>query len=442
MKFNEAIESQYKSALIRSEAVGERAFRENAWAQYTRLGLPDRKTETWKYTSLTGVTRAEWPLASESIQVPAEALELVARWKDLFDVLILVNGEPRGMPPAGVSVLNFSSAHRVEFEDGWIGLSAALARPGFELHVGSGVVLPKPLLIVHSYSGERGLSPSLHRISLEPGARAEIAEVFLGGHPAAGAAIVSSAGESQSIRAGADTNSRSYFRSEITLAELGAGAELSWLRIQNEGTEAHHFSDVQCQLSEDAKLHSVQINGGAAWSRSTLRAEITGERAEAYVSGITFARGAQHSDQRVEIRHLAGNTISQQLFKGVLKDRSRGILNGKIYIAKGAQKVASSQLNHNLLLSPQAEANTKPELEIYADDVKANHGASIGRMDEDRMFYLMSRGITRAAAQHMLARAFVNDVLMKMPSSALFKIGEEAVESILPDFSVELEAGV
>lgn len=422
MKFTEAIESQYKNALIRSEAVGERAFRENAWAQYSRLGLPDRKTESWKYTSLTAVTRAEWPLASESIQIPAEALELVARWKNEYDILILVNGEPRGMPPAGVSVLNFSAAHRVEFEDGWIGMSAALARPGFELRVGQGVTLAKPLLVVHSYSGERGLSPSLHRISLETGARAEIAEVFLGG--------------------GSTEASDAYFRSEITLAELGAGAELSWLRIQQEGAEAHHFSDVQCQLSEDAKLHSVQINGGAVWSRSSMRAEITGERAEAYINGITFARGTQHSDQRVEVRHLAGNTISQQLFKGVLKDRSRGVLNGKIYIAKGAQKVASSQLNHNLLLTPLAEANTKPELEIYADDVKANHGASIGRMDEERMFYLMSRGITRAAAQHMLARAFVNDVLMKMPSSILFKLGEEAVESILPHFSVELEAGV
>lgn len=422
MKFTEAIESQYKSALIRSEAVGERAFRENAWAQYTRLGLPDRKTESWKYTSLTAVTRAEWPLASESIQIPTEALELVARWKNEYDILILVNGEPRGMPPSGISVLNFSAAHRVEFEDGWIGMSAALARPGFELRVGRDVTLAKPLLIVHSYSGERGLSPSLHRISLEPGARAEIAEVFLGGSSA--------------------EVSGTYFRSEITLAELGAGAELSWMRIQQEGAEAHHFSDIQCQLSEDAKLYSVQINGGAIWSRSSMRAEITGERAEAYINGITFARGAQHSDQRVEVRHLAGNTISQQLFKGVLKDRSRGVLNGKIYIAKGAQKVASSQLNHNLLLTPLAEANTKPELEIYADDVKANHGASIGRMDEERMFYLMSRGITRAAAQHMLARAFVNDVLMKMPSSILFNLGEEAVESILPHFSVELEAGV
>lgn len=434
MSFTEALESQYKAALIRSEAAGERAFRENAWAQYTRLGLPDRKTETWKYSSLAGLTRAPWDMAAPSIEVPQRAVEMVARWKNIFDVMLVVNGEPRGLPPRGVSVLNFSPLDKVWFEDGWIGLSAALARPGFELRVGRGIRLKKPLLFLHVQTGGKSLAPSLHRIILEEGARAQVAQAFVG----AGSVAASPAGVGESN----PNSSAGYFRSEIILADVEDRAELQWLRVQFDDLGANHFSEVQCRLGEGAKLYQTQLNTGAAWSRSTLRAEIHGELAEAHIGGLTFARGSQHCDQRVEVRHLSGGTISQQLFKGVLKDRARGVLNGKIYIARGAQKVQSSQLNHNLLLTPQAEADTKPELEIYADDVKANHGASIGKLDEDKVFYLMSRGLTRAQAQHMLAEAFVADVLMKIPSKKLRLFAGKAVRKILPDFSTEMEAKV
>ncbi len=417
MNFSEGLEAQYKDALIKSEGAEERAFREHAWAQFARLGLPDRKNEAWKYSSIAGLTRSAWPLAPASLDIPDSALELISKWKARFEVLIVINGEPRGMAPEGVSVLNFSTRDRIEYEDGWIGLSAALARPGFELRVGRNVKLERPLLVAHVQTGERALSPSLHRVLIADGASAEIAEVFLG-------------------------ESADYFRSTITVADLGAGARLEWLRVQYEDSAANHFSETQCQLGEGAKLFQAQINGGAAWSRSTLRAEIHGEGAEAHIGGLTFARSAQHCDQRVEIRHLAPNTVSQQLFKGVLKDRARGVLNGKIYIAKGAQKVLSSQLNHNLLLTPMAEADTKPELEIFADDVKANHGASVGKLDEDKVFYLMSRGITRADARHMLAEAFVADVLMKIPGAASRALAEASVARILPDFAGEMEASV
>jgi Fe-S cluster assembly protein SufD len=125
-----------------------------------------------------------------------------------------------------------------------------------------------------------------------------------------------------------------------------------------------------------------------------------------------------------------------------LKDSARGVLNGKIVIERDAQKVVSSQLNHNLLLSKTAEADTKPELEIYADDVKANHGASVGRMDEEKLFYLMSRGIPRSQAQEMLAHAFVGDVLMKIDTPLLYQFADENVRGWLPDFMGGLEAGV
>jgi Fe-S cluster assembly protein SufD len=434
MSFTEALESQYKAALVRSEGADERAFREHAWAQYSRLGLPDRKTETWKYSSLAALTRGPWDLAAPSIDIPERAVAMIARWNEIFDIMLVVNGEPRGLPPAGVSVLNFTPSDRVWFEDGWIGLSAALARPGFELRVARNVRLKKPLLFLHVQTGGKAMAPSLHRIVLSEGARAQVAQAFVG---SGGPGFDANTGGAAA--AGADEN---YLRTEITLADLGDRAELDWVRVQFDDAGSNHFSEVQCRLGEDAKLYQTQLNAGAAWNRSTLRAEIQGERAEAHIGGLTFARGSQHCDQRVEVRHLAPNTISHQLFKGVLKDRARGVLNGKIYIHRGAQKVVSSQLNHNLLLTPMAEADTKPELEIYADDVKANHGASIGKLDEDKVFYLMSRGITRAKAQQMLAEAFVADVLMKIPSKKLRYFANKAVHKVLPDFSTGMEAKV
>jgi Fe-S cluster assembly protein SufD len=182
------------------------------------------------------------------------------------------------------------------------------------------------------------------------------------------------------------------------------------------------------------------LNSGALWARTSLRADTDGIEAEATVSGITFARGKQHNDQRILVNHFCADTRSSQLFKGVLKDQSRGVVNGKIYIAQDAQEVVSSQLNHALLLSPGAEADIKPELEIYADDVKANHGASIGRLDQDKVFYLVSRGIRRHQAQQMLAHAFVTDVLMKIESRELRALADERVNGWLPAFIEEMEA--
>ena len=185
-----------------------------------------------------------------------------------------------------------------------------------------------------------------------------------------------------------------------------------------------------------------QLNSGAAWARGSLKIDIKGEHCEANIHGLTLARGEQHIDQRVEVNHHAALTTSSQLFKGVLKDHARGVLNGKIFIARDAQKVVSSQLNHNLLLSSTAEADTKPELEIYADDVKANHGASVGQLDEAKLFYLLSRAIPRHEAVQMLARAFAGDVLMKVPALALRELLSEQVAAVLPDFAPQMEMGL
>lgn len=421
MSFTERLASTYQEVLG-SAPVAEKRFRADAWAQYSRLGLPHRQTETWRYSNLNAVLKTDWPLAGHlsDSSILEEVERIREKWRLQFDIAVVLDGlfRPELSETGGykVSALDLSSLGDVRFEDGWGGLSAALARPGFSLEI-SGERAKRPLLIVQAHSGGAVWSTSVNRIVLSSHSSAEIASILIG------------------------PNSK-YLRSDITLVDLGESSRLEWARIQHESAEAYHFSEVQGRLTKGSRLNLTQLNGGAAWSRTSLRAQILGDLGEAHIHGLTFGRASQHIDQRVEVRHSSAHTTSSQLFKGILKDAARGVLNGKIVIERDAQKVVSSQLNHNLLLSKTAEADTKPELEIYADDVKANHGASVGRMDEEKLFYLMSRGIPREQAQQMLAHAFVGDVLMKIEAPLLHQFADENVRGWLPDFMSGMEASL
>jgi Fe-S cluster assembly protein SufD len=425
MNFAGRAETQFKQ-LIAGVAGGEKTFRQEAWDRYAQLGLPARKSEAWKYTTLNTANWDAWDLSPNTAvpvgasTLPAVANQLISTWGQEFSLVLTVNGALRAdlstLDSRYMLPLDFD-ALKLNYADGWSGLASALARPGFALDIPSGERVEKPVLIVHAQTSASSWSPSVNHIRLGAGASLELAEIHVG-------------------------VDAPYLRSEMVLCELGVGASLSWARIQQEEVSPMHFSEVQARLAADASLNLTQLHGGSAWCRSSLRAEILGERASAHLSGLTFARGRQHIDQRVEVRHAKGFSESAQLFKGVLKDFARGVLNGKILIERDAQKVSSIQMNHNLLLSPTAEANTKPELEIYADDVKANHGASIGRLDEAKVFYLMSRGISRALAQQMLAHAFVGDVLMKISSLPLRRFADACVKSWLPEFSAGMENSI
>lgn len=421
MSFLEDVQSRFTRIMADGSPNTERAFRQRAWNEFHRVGLPSRKTETWKYSSLTSLTKATWSTPPKVEAVPDVVKVLVERWRDRFDVLVIINGE-LCLGDSSVSSELREMIRSVEFspetslQDGFHSLSIALSRPSFRLDIPAGVRVLRPVLLVRYQHGEGSWTSSYGEIHLGERSRLNVAEIFVS--------------ESRA----------SVLRSEAMEAYLDAGACMKWLRVQSDDASAAHFSEVQTRLSESAELHLSQLNGGARWSRATLRSEIVGMNAEVNVSGLSFGKDHQQIDQRVVIQHRSAETRSSQLFKNVLKDQARGAVNGKIYIAKGAQKVLSSQLNHNLLLSPTAEADTKPELEIYADDVKANHGASVGRLDEEKLFYLISRGIPPEEARQMLAHAFVGDVLMKIQDQDLAALAEASVRAWLPEFATELKA--
>lgn len=391
----------------------ERAFRERAWDAYRKLGLPEHGLESWKYSTPATWLGRDWTPSIEVVTVPEWALSKLAPMANQFDIVYLVNGRVVNKNlPVGVTARTYDRELNLNFDDGVISASTALSVGGLQIQFSS--KNQRPLLIAHVHSGESTWTAASHHIEVDAGAKAQLVEMFF-------------------------SNEASYLRTDISRADVAEGASLDWVRLQIEGAQASFLADVQAHMAARARMSVTQINAGAQWSRNSLKFDIQGQGAEAQANGMTLGRGQSHIDQRVQISHHVGDTTSSQLFKGILKDRSRGVLNGKIFIGPRAQRVNSSQLNHNLLLSPQAEADTKPELEIFADDVKANHGASVGRLDGEKLFYLLSRGIPLAEAKHILARAFVDDVTMKIQGSDLQQIVNAQLETLLPEFLRETE---
>lgn len=416
MNFSEQAAQLFQTRVQQAKSGPERSFRERAWSEFERQGLPDRRNEFWKYSSLSELTRVPWSAASGQETIPSQASSLLREWKAEMDIALLLNGQwkPKSSLLTLESGYEFGSVHvgtDLQFDDGFVSLAAAVHRGGYRLNVAPQVRLVKPILLIHAQSEQEAWSSTLNSIELGSGAEVDVIEIFVG-----------------------EESNQRYLRTDLARVRLQEGARLNWLRLQQESGGAYHVSEAQVSLAANARLNLAQINSGAHWSRASLKARIEGEGAEVSVNGLSFGRDSQHTDQRVQIRHDKGFSQSSQLFKGVLRDQARGVLNGKIHIAEGSQKVVSSQLNHNLLLSPGAEADTKPELEIYADDVKANHGATVGRLDDKKLFYLMSRAISRAEAERMLAEAFVSDVIMKIEKPALREFLERRVRDLLPKF--------
>lgn len=398
----------------------ERIALERNWQAYLDQGFPDSKAETWKYTNLHRLTQADWSLSDSELPltVPKEVTDLRSQLGGLWDVLVVIDGlvdlKNSKIMQTEIRVSKTGAPPDLENVDGFWGFNLSLASGGFRVEVADGKIVQRPLAVIYFSSRMGAWLPGYHELRVGDGAQLRFAEICL------------SADEE-------------FVASDFIHIRVGKGARLDWVRSQELGLSGNGFAQHRIELREDSVLEYTGLMAGAKISRSTLQVDIADVGAEAHVNGLVFGRSQQHLDQRVLMRHLKGQNQSTQLFKGVLKDRARSVLNGKIYIAHGAQKVASLQLNHNLLLSPGAEADTKPELEVYADDVKANHGASVGRMNESQLFYLMSRGIPRSEASQMLARAFVDDVLLKIGAKDLRHFLEQRLSSTLPNFSTEME---
>jgi Fe-S cluster assembly protein SufD len=205
-----------------------------------------------------------------------------------------------------------------------------------------------------------------------------------------------------------------YFTNAVTEIVVGENASVEHVKLQEESDQAFHIATVQAHQERASRFHSHSISLGAALARHDINSVMAGEGAECTLNGLYQVAGTQHVDHHTRLDHAMPHCSSREYYRGILDGQSSGVFNGAIIVRKDAQKTDAIQSNKNLLLSEEAVINTKPELQILADDVRCTHGATIGQLDPDAIFYLRARGISLESARHLLTRAFANDVIARI----------------------------
>jgi Fe-S cluster assembly protein SufD len=383
------------------------ALREDAFKRFENEGLPHRRVEEWKYTDLRALMRDAKPLAGvpdAAAKARAEAAggmlasiearrivfvdgAFVPELSDLADLeaglaissmgQALATGDPRLLARIG---------RVVPTDDVAVALNTAFMGDGAVIHIAAGAALARPIHLVFFNAGGEGASVFARSlVVIGKGARAMLVE----SHEGSGEYQVNSALE----------------------LEVGDEAHVDHIKITGAGAGALHVSTLMAAIGAHARFNEFLFTSGAAIVRNQLFVRFAGEGTIAHICGASLLRGREHADTTVIADHAAGGCTSREVFKSVLDDEARGVFQGKIIVRPHAQKTDAKMATHALLLSETAEADNKPELEIFADDVQCGHGATSGDLDEDLLFYLRARGIPAKEAQALLIQAFVGEAV-------------------------------
>ena len=389
---------------LRGSLPGDPAPRALAAAAFRAAGLPggtqQRRSEAWKYTSLRPVAEAAFPGSAGGTGLLADLPALTA------PRLVFVDGRFDGAMSDTVPWFSsfadqpvFGNQPRPD-RDPLVALNTMLADDGAILRVPAGVDAGV-VQIVSLGTGAAAFHPR-HSLHLEPGATLAVLEIAIG--------------------------EGAYLHNPVTEITVGTGAHLTHVRLQEECVDAFHLSTIYADLAEGATYDGFSLVLGGRMTRTELHARMIGKNAIAHLNGAQLLSGTQHADFTSVVRHDAPHCTSRQTVKNVLNCRSRGVFQGRIEVARHAQKTDGYQMNQALLLSPDAEIDSKPELEIFADDVKCSHGATVGELDADQLFYLRSRGVPDSEARALLVRAFLAEALDLISNDAIRAALEQRVE--------------
>lgn len=380
------------------------AVRRAALASFAANGFPTTKHEDWKYTSLSAVADLSNTWLQENAAagktkpgaVDTEQTEQIdAHW------IVIENGvvDPQSLgklDPLAESGITISSLadgvdeDSIAVDDPMSAFNAALLRDGLRLTVAAGCTLDKPLGILLLDDGSVRVTQTRILIDVGENAKLRIVECPV------------SAGSAQ------------QFANSVTQAALGTGAELDFVRIQQRQKDHLSVNRFSASLDRDAVLDYNNFDFGGGLARNDIVADIGATGAFVNLHGLYLASGRQHIDNHTRVDHRVGPAKSTEEYRGILSGQARCVFNGKAVVHDGADGTDADQSNHNLLLSDKAEIDTKPELEIYADDVKCSHGATVGQLDKSALFYLRSRGLDKDEATQVLTRAFASAILSKL----------------------------
>ena len=352
-------------------------------------GLPTRKVESYHYTDLKMLLRTVPPLANAAEAASPPALAVAGAFQ-----LMIANGKVQGhgTAPAGVVVGKAKGSALTERDDVLVRLNTALAAESLTLTLEGSV---DPVIQVdHRIEGEASHSADSVRIFVADGGSATILETFSGSDAA-------------------------HVGNHATYIGLGKGATVTHITVDLSSRQATHFATAEYTVGEEAKLRTLVIHAGSGLARTHLFPRMQGAGAHADVTGLNLVSDGQHSDITMETQHAVPHTSSQPLFKSITRGRSKAVVQGKLIVARDAQKTDAKFMHQGLMLSDDAEILSKPELEIYADDVVCGHGSTCGKLDEDSLFYLLSRGIPKGEAETMLVRGFIAELIDPIEDQAL-----------------------
>jgi Fe-S cluster assembly protein SufD len=386
--------------------------RRDAIARFAALGFPTPRNEDWHFTSVAPIAEAEFhPLSASSGDVRSEDLEPFLFGRPDWPTVVFVNGRyapelSSGTAPLGVKVLSLAAAWRdapdvlqrhlskvATFDEhSFTALNTAFMSDGALVQVAKDVQTDAPIHLLHVVDpiAARVVMHPRHLLVLERHASARVIESYV------------SLGNAR------------YFTNAVTEIVLGEGAHLAHYKIQRESQRAFHIGTTEVRQPRDSKYASFSFATGAALSRTNIYSTLEGEGAEVWMNGLYMVDGEQHVDHQTRIEHAAPNCASHEVYKGILSGASHAVFNGKVFVKPIAQKTDGKQENNNLLLSDKARVDTKPQLEIFADDVKCTHGATVGKLDALSLFYMKSRGLPAEVARRLLIYAFAADVLERL----------------------------
>lgn len=408
--------------------------RDAALAAFEKQGFPDTKIEDWKYTSVRPIEKRLFKLA-QKVDHPVDAATINSRLcKDMTcHLMTFVDGRysrelstPKS--PPGLATINDMHTALTEDADvleahlgkiasplknGFSALNMALMNDGAYIRIADDASLDLPIHLMFLSSGKEEEITSQTRILVVTGSgsRARIIESY---H---------------------SLTDSVYFNNITTEIKIGTGANIEHYKLQQEGSKTFHIATLQVEQGRDSTFTSFSISMGAQIARNEINAWMGNEGATCNLYGLYVTGGRQHSDFHTRIDHSKPHCSSNEFYKGILDSHSRAVFNGQIHIHPEAQKSATEQENNNLLLSRDAEVDTKPQLEIHADDVTASHGTTVGQLDDNMLFYLRSRGIDYNSAHALLVYGFAHDIVEKLTIEPLRHYLETILINRIPNAS-------
>jgi Fe-S cluster assembly protein SufD len=388
-------------------------LREDAFARFCETGFPTTKDEDWRFTNVSAIARTAFRPASAVRLAPGDT----AAWRvdDAAATLVFVNGRfsaelsELDFVPKGVTVASLRGrieSHPEEVEkhlgryadtqrDPFVALNTAFIGDGAYVHVARGVVVEAPIYLLYLSTKEEAATMTHPRNLIVADDEAQVAVIE---------DYASVGGESV------------VFSNAVTELVAGESTVAQHYLIEREHLKAFNVSTLRIEQGRSANVasHSVLLGGGLV--RNNVHPVLAGEGGECLINGLFLGTGSQHLDNYMHVEHAAPHCGSRQFYNGILDGQAHGVFHGRIVVHKIAQKTDAKQTNRNLLLSDDAQIDTKPQLEIYADDVKCTHGATIGQIEENALFYLQSRGISEMEARKLLLMAFADECVERMQS--------------------------